>query len=552
MISWIQTSLQKHIKLMMVLLLIAVIVPFVFVIGNTPGLGQGDRKVKSVDLFGVPFTTEADRQSFFTDGQLSFFLTAGQPYFDPNQVQAHSFSRAASLQLADKLGIPQPTEEQKTGFIRSLPAFAGQDGTFDAGAYASFRDNMSANPQISPGRVSRVISEDWRIDQAGRLLGGPGYVLRTEVENALARADTRWSVSTATLDLASVEAPAQPTEEELRSWFDSHSGNYRIPERVKVNYVRFPASEFASRVALKDEDIVAYFEQNKSRYTPPPPPVAEGETPPPPAEATLADARDKVVADLTATRARTLAEKAAADFAYLLFDQKIAPGSEAFDRVVAAQNLKLESAAPFSSGESPAGTGWTAQVVSEAFQLDERRAISDPLTSGSDSFVIFFEERIPSTDAEFFAVRDRVLADVVANKRNEAVNARGEELRAQIAAAVKSGAAFSAATTDAGLESKQWEDFSLRDLPDDIDYSILSRLEDLAINDVSPMAVQGNRGILMMVSKREAPEISSTDSAFEEARAMMMQQGASATRQGLIGGIVQSELDASGLSRDSE
>ncbi|MGH8021076.1 MAG: hypothetical protein ACREIA_22900 [Opitutaceae bacterium] len=552
MISWLQSSLQKHIKLMMVLLLIAVIVPFVFVIGNTPGLGQGDRKTKSVDLFGVPFTTDADRQSFFADGQLSFYLTVGQPYYDPNQVQLHAFSRAASLQLADKLGIPQPTEEQKTEFIRTLPAFIGQDGNFDASAYASFRDNMTANPQISPGRVSRVISEDWRIDQAEQLLGGPGYVLVGEVENALARADTRWSVSTATLDLEKIETPAQPAEEELRAWFDSHPGNYRIPERVKVSYVRFPASEFASRVELKDEDIVAYFEQNKARYAPPPPQVAEGETPPPPAEVKLADVRDRVVADLTAARARTLAEKAAADFAYLLFDRKITPGTEAFDQVVAAQNLKLESPPPFSADESPASTGWTAQVVGEAFRLGENRAVSDPMTSGGDSFVLFFEERIPSTDAEFFAVRDRVLAEVVANKRNESINARGEELRTRITDAVKSGTSFTDAAKDAALEAKQWENFSLRELPEDIDYSILSRLEDLALNEVSPMAVQGNRGVIMMVTKREAPQISNTDTAFEEARTSMMQQAASATRQGLIGGIVQNELDASGLNRESE
>jgi len=549
MISWIQTTFQKHIKLVLVLLLIAVVVPFVFTIGAMPGLGQGDRKVKSIELFGVPFTSDAEREAFFADGQISYFLTVGQPYYDPNQAQMHSFSRGASLQMADELGIPRPTPEQVTEFILSLPAFAGENGSFDAQAYTRFRDDMATNPQVSQSRLSRVVAEDWRIAQLGELLGGPGYVLRTEVEQALARADTRWSLATATLDLAKVEPTAQPSEEELRSWFEANSGRYRIPERMLVNYVRFPASDFTSRVELKDEDIVRYFEQNKSRYTPPPPTVAEGETPPAPAEVNLADVRDKVVADLTADRARNLAEKAAADFAYVLFDKKIAPDSEAFSNIVKAQNLPVESPPPFTASETPAGTGWTAQIVNEAFRLSERRPISDPLTSGGDAFVLFFGERLPSSDAELFAVRDRVSADVLANKRNEAVNARGEALRAQLAAAVKSGTPFTEAAKEAGLDTKQWEDFSLRSLPEDIDYSVLSRLEELAVNEVSPMAVQGNRGVIMMVTKRESPEVSSTDAAFEEARTSMMRQGAQLTGQGLIGGIVREALESSGLSR---
>jgi peptidyl-prolyl cis-trans isomerase D len=552
MISWLQTTFQKHIKVVLGLLLIAVIVPFVFTIGAAPGIGQGDRKVKSIELFGRPFSSEVDRETFFADAQVSYYLTSGQPYYDSSQIQMHAFSRGASLQIAERLGIPAPTGDQVTDFIRTLPAFAGQDGTFDADAYARFRDDIAGNPEISQARIARVLAQDWRISQIGKLLGGPGYVLRNEVEQGLARADTRWSVATATLDVSTVPAPAAPDEAELKAWFDSNSARYRIPERAKVSFVRFSAERYADRVSPTDDEIVRYFEQNKARYTPPAPAVAEGETPPPPAEVTLGDVRERVVQDVVAARSRTLAEKAAADFAYMLFDEKITPGTEPFQAVVSGAGLRLESPQPFAAGQVPPGTGWTPQISSEAFRLNERRPVSDPLTAGNDAFVVFFEERIPASDADFFAVRDRVLADVTANKRNEAVAARGRELTSTIAAAVKSGTSFVEAAKAAGLETNQWEDFSLRDLPEDIDYGVLGRLEELPVAEVSPMAVQGNRGVITIVTSRKAPEISAETAAFEEARTTMMQQGAMMTSQGLLGQIVRDELDRSGLARDSE
>lgn len=552
MISWVQTTFQKHIKVFLVLLLLLLIIPFVFTIGANPGIGQGDLKAKRVEIFGVPFTSDAERSAFYREGQLSFYLLAGQAYYDPSRIQSHSFRRAASLKVADDLGIPAPTAEQVTDFIRSLPAFAGEGGGFDAAAYARFRDEMAANPQISQTNISRVLSDDWRVDQVSNVLGGPGYVLDAEIEQALARADTKWTVETATVDTSTVEQPAEPSEEELRAWFEANKARYRIPERVKVSYLEFPSANYVSSVELKDEEIVRYFEQNRSRYTPPAPQIAEGETPPPPAVVELGDVRDQVVRDLTASRARTLASKAAADFAYILFDKKIARGTEAFDRLVSAQRLEMKSPAAFAANEVPSSTGWSNQIATEAFRLSERRPVSDPLPVGDNAIVLFFDERIPPTDAELFAVRDRVAADIRENKRREAVTAKGEALRTRLADALGAGKSFADAAKEAGLETKKWEDFSLRELPQDIDYSILGRLEELQVNEVSPMSVQGTRGVLVIVTARTPPELSPASAGFEEARVSMMRQSSQATGQGIISDMVEKELLASGLAEKTE
>ena len=44
MISWSQTILQKHNKWLFSILLVVIIIAFVFTIGNTPGIGSGNRR----------------------------------------------------------------------------------------------------------------------------------------------------------------------------------------------------------------------------------------------------------------------------------------------------------------------------------------------------------------------------------------------------------------------------------------------------------------------------------------------------------------------------
>jgi peptidyl-prolyl cis-trans isomerase D len=52
MISWIQRSFQHHFRLIFALLLIGMVVPFIFTIGSTPGIGRADHTSVTRDFFG--------------------------------------------------------------------------------------------------------------------------------------------------------------------------------------------------------------------------------------------------------------------------------------------------------------------------------------------------------------------------------------------------------------------------------------------------------------------------------------------------------------------
>lgn len=79
MISWIQTALQKHFRIVFLVLLAIIIVSFVFTIGAAPGIGQADRGQLSRMFYGVNLGSPEETERLFGDANLSVMLQAGFP-----------------------------------------------------------------------------------------------------------------------------------------------------------------------------------------------------------------------------------------------------------------------------------------------------------------------------------------------------------------------------------------------------------------------------------------------------------------------------------------
>lgn len=583
MISWIQRTFQRHFKIVFLLLLAAMVIPLVFIYSASGGFGSGDRGGRELRLFGVTLSSGASQNRITDEGFQSLRLRVANPYLSPDNefVQRYGYERAAARQLADSLHIPQPTQDQLREYIQTLGAFAGPDGKFDAQQYSRFRDDLMASRGGQEAYFFRLMTDDWRVEQVNRALSGPGYVLDAETKEMVARADTKWSVQSATLDLTKVQPGHEPTEEELRQWFeattssrrqpvsmadgkttpagesfegegDANRSRYSVPERTRVNYVQYDAAAFLGQVKLTDEQIVSFFEANKSRYRQPAPPPAEGQPAAPPADPALADVRDQVVRDLTQRRAAALASEAGVQLKLDMLNGNIAPGTAAFDQLVAARGLQIQTPAPFDRNTPPAGTNWGPQVLAEAARLNAKNPVSDPLSVGDDTVLLFFQERLPSYVPEFSAVREQVAADVRQDLRMKAITARGEELRRQLGAAVASGQGFADAARAAGLEPRSWEGFTLAAPPPDLDPSVRSRIQDLPLGDVSPMAVAGDRGTFVLVTGRQVPEVSTTDEAFAGRRSVIMEQASGLTSSGILSDLVEKEFAAAGLSAPAQ
>ena len=360
MISWLQTRFQKHYQVLFLVLLAVIIVAFVFTIGASPGIGRADRTGPRREVFGTSLTTEQDQRDFFEVAQISAYLQTGSQSIGSAEVQDYAFQRAATLSIANSLNLPGPSDEQLDEYIRTLGAFAGPDGQYDNDIYARFLDNVAVSPVLSESIVAYVLNEDYRAQEANKLVGGPGYVLDSEVRTQQERLNAVWTVAEGTLSLAGFNPNIESTDEQLEAFYEQNSFRYEIPERMSVGYVVFDAADYTDSVELTQADLALHFAANKDRYQSLFDAGSEESDESRP-EVQLDDVRDMVESDLRLEKAKNIAVRTASDFAYALFENDVQPDSEAFASMISNSGLEPLLVPPFARGQIPEGMAscWT-------------------------------------------------------------------------------------------------------------------------------------------------------------------------------------------------
>lgn len=555
MISWIQRYFQHHFRSIFAVLLAGVIISFVFTIGASPGIGRSGREVMERHFFNYDLNLPEDQQRLFGEAQISAQLQVGAfGGLDADQIQNYAFQRGATLHLADEWHIPAATPAEIADAIKNLRMFAGADGQFDAKAYATFRDNLKTNPRgLSEADIARVLGNDVRADKVNKLLAGPGYVLPADIKHQLERADTSWTLATATADYAGFKVDLKPTDADLTKFFEENAFRYEIPPRMVATYVDFPAASYVAGMTVTEADARAYYDQNPSRFPKPPEAKpAEAKTPPPAVANPAADfaaVRPQVEAALKLERARKLAVKAASDLTVALFEARVTNGP-ALDALLAGRTLVPKPLAPFTREAGPAELGGSPEIAAEAFKLNADRFVSEALATPGGAAVLFWKDTQAARKPLFTEVREKVSTDYLENEKRKRFVELGKSIKSQLEARLKAGDTFEqavAAASAAGvkLETKAVPPFTLRDRPQDLDYSILGTLERLNKGQVSDMAIGADKGLFVYAVDKKAPDLSEANPRYAEARTQLASYSSRMGASAYISELVQRELKKS-------
>jgi peptidyl-prolyl cis-trans isomerase D len=548
MISWVQRNFQQHFRIIFTVVLVGTIVSFVVTIGATSGIGYGDRRTATQDFFGHNLGSPGELNQLIRDAGISVELQAGYNSLSEDQLKEYAFQRVAALHLADTLHLPAaPTEEQVTDYIRGLRIFMGQDGQFDANRYNTFRNSLDRNAGADPS-IGRVLTEDARINEVGRLLNGPGYVLDADVKREMSREDTTWTLATATVDYASFNPAIHPTEADLAKFFSENSFRYDIPPRVVVRYVDFPAADYLAGVTVTDAEIRAYYDANPGRFTPAPAsPISKPIDPKSPKS--FVAARPQVEAALKFKQAQRLALDAASKFALSLYDNKVAAGP-ALDAYLAQSKLRAKPVAPFTHQAGPSEFAGSPEIADAAFKLGPDRYFSEELPVPDGAAVLLWQETRPTEHPLLPEVRSKVLADYLDNEKHVRFAELGRMLQSRIETELKSGASFERAAAIAGgaaitVEAKTLPPFTLRSRPKDVGDSIAGALDHLEKGQVSEMITTADKGLLVYAIDKRAPDLRRTNPYFIETRAAIASYSARLGTSAYLGEIVERELKRS-------
>lgn len=548
MITWIQTSLQKHFRILLFVLLAVVIVSFVFTIGAAPGIGQGGQKVRTRAYFDINLGSPEDQQRLFGDAGLSIFIQAGYPALQGDQLQNYALQRYAGIHLARELNLPPPNGTQLTAFIQTLGAFANEEGDFDASAYERFRDNIRTDPNLTEGDIARVLADDYRYDQMLKLLGGPGYVLDSDVTRQLSRADAQWTLEVLAVDYTTFAPAITPGDAEVEAFFEANSFRYEVPPRVSVGYVSFPAAAYLDRVTLTEQEIRNHYDANPWRF---PAPAAEDSETPVIGEGAadnFAAVRDQVAAALRLQRATRLAANAASDVTVAMFDAQV-PAAE-IPAYLANRGLNVTPAAPFTRNAVPALFGRSAQVGEEAFRLSEERPFSDALTIPGGAAILVWDETLPAHIPDLAEVREAVVADYAEREKRQRFLAAGRALRDSLTPRLAEGepfaeaaqAAASAAPLPLQVGTTTHGPFTRRAPPEGVNQTVLGALEGLKAGDLSAMVLSEQNGYLVYVADYREPDLDPQSEAYRTMRAQLADFHSNQNASTYLAEIVEAEL----------
>lgn len=547
MISWIQRYFQRHFKWLFLGLLACVIVSFVFITNTSSGLGHAAPKTFKQPFFGYDLGREDDQRRVFGDANFSVLLKAGFQALQGAQLQEYALQRAASLALADQLRLPAPTPDQVSAYIAQLPLFQNEQGQFDAARYQRFGDSLKGNPQFSQADAARVLRDDARVEQFQQLLGGPGYVLPREVRDQLVRAESTWTIQVASLDYATFDPAVTVNPEALARYFEENSFRYQVPPRFRLSLVEFKSADFAPRGTPTEEQLRTFYNANPDRF-----PVPADAAPAPTLALTPASpaatvdnfpkVRGQVEAALREQAALANASKAANDFTVALYEAKVPANSPQLSGALTARGLTARPLAPLDLESPPAGLEWTGSYVDQLERLGADRHFSDALRTPAGFAVLLWHETLPSYQPLLPEVRERVTADYRESEKRKRFVEQGRALKARLEAAVKAGTSFEQAAKDAKLTVASHANFTFRQPPQGLPFTLFTAMESLGQGRITDMVATNDRGFLAFVQEKKEPDTSPTGPRYADVRTQLARFSAGATGNAVLSELIEAEL----------
>ena len=179
----------------------------------------------------------------------------------PDQVLNERLAEAALDDQASSLGLAL-SDEEIAKRVQQNPAFFGPSGSFDPAYFAQLlRQNGYTE--------ARFVDAERRLAQRQQLIQsiGGGITIPTVLKDAVARFENEErSVNYALLTSTSVTPPADPSEEELRSFFEARKVAFRAPEYRKADILALTPQALAGAEKVTDAEVKAAYDANLSSY----------------------------------------------------------------------------------------------------------------------------------------------------------------------------------------------------------------------------------------------------------------------------------------------
>lgn len=461
--------IRRHQKWLWIVISGAVIASFVIYFTPDAKVGMGSRG-GSVDygrINGRP-VTQKDLMTAYTEARLRYLFAYGnwpgndefgrQMGFDLNTEAENRLFLAEKIR---ELGI-QVSDQEVGDWIAEMFSDR-QTKTFKREAYEQFVQARLGEQNIKESTFQDFVRHEIAVGHLIFVAGMSGHLVPPREAEARYRRDhEQMTASVLTFSISNYLAGVTLDQTALMTFYTNRMAEYRLPERVAVNYVRFDATNFFGEVDQQFAKITNYVQMVESEY------AKRGAD-------SFKDAAGKVL-DAEAAKAQIRQEhrmeaalvaarrKASTFVEELLNDFENGPTKGKTDLLelkAAAKGMAVAATAPFSQREGPREMRTMATFGQVAFKLNAEEPYSNPVPDEETVYVLSLKQRLPSENPPFDTVRDRVTESFRRNQALEAARSASRTLQSTLSTGLAGGRKFEDLCAEAKVSAVKVPGFSL-------------------------------------------------------------------------------------------
>jgi len=174
--------------------------------------------------------------------------------------------RALDDLISERLVIEQGGELNLTGADREVSDVVIRSFTNEQGRF------IGTNEYLRRLKMNGLNNEEYEKDRRNDITArkvrefivSPIQVSDREVEEKYKRDNTKVEVVYATIDREKIRSKFNPTEQDLRSYYDAHKDEFKADDKTrKIEYIFIPMKEVSKAVPVTDDELRKEYESNK-------------------------------------------------------------------------------------------------------------------------------------------------------------------------------------------------------------------------------------------------------------------------------------------------
>ncbi len=489
-----------------------------------------DKELQNLGSGAVEVASGLARAGDFDLYQFIMSLSTGATSQD-DVVEKFFVGRMILRQAMEEFGI-HPGEEEISDYLRKMRAFAGPDGKFDQENYNRFIEKGLGRLGMTEADLRDLASDALAAKKINAIVGSGLGVNRDIAAQVLALENQRIAGSLARLDIDSYEASIQPTEEEIKAYWETIQDAFTTAPLRKFSYIiatpDMPADDAADQADAPETlaEAAASDEEKKA------------------AEKKKADEKAKKAAELAETRRKKQIEIDAKvdEFTFQLEEQKGA----GFEDLAKANGWEVKTTGLFAQATPPAelalmlrSSSRGGKAVDELFRIeptsDPVSKLSQPIAVGENQWLVARldgeEKSRPKTYEE---AKDEARAQYIAEKAAEALKTAANEAAAKIKEALAAGKSFADAAKEAGIqETREFTKVTADYRPDAASEpkNLFESARNVDPGSLGEVITEADRAFIVHVASREVEKTQVTAAKLDS-------EVASGTRQNELYGFM--------------